>query len=82
VLLLALETPGAVVVLDDARARRVAELRRIPLIGTLGLLLNAKRAGSISTLKPCLNELQVRGFRLAAQTRAAVLKLAGEHEEE
>ncbi len=80
VLLLALEMPGAVVVLDDARARRVAELRHIPLIGTLGLLLDAKRAGSISAVKPCLDELQVLGFRLAAQTRAAVLKLAGEHE--
>ena len=80
VLLLALEMPGAVVVLDDARARRVAELRHIPAIGTLGLLLDAKRAGSISAVKPCLDQLLLRGFRLAAQTRTAVLKLAGEHE--
>jgi predicted nucleic acid-binding protein len=81
VLLLAPEMPGAVVVLDDARARRVAELQHTPLIGTLGLLLDAKRAGSISTVKPCLDQLQRRGFRLAAPTRAAVLKPAGEHEE-
>ena len=71
VLLLALEMPGAVVVLDDARARRVAELRHIPAIGTLGLLLDAKRAGSISAVKPCLDQLLLRGFRLAAQTRKA-----------
>ena len=80
VLLLAFEMPGAVVVLDDARARRVAELRHIPAIGTLGLLLDAKRAGLISAVEPCLDQLQLRGFRLAAQTRTAVLKLAGEHE--
>ena len=82
VLMLALEMPGAVVVLDDARARRVAELRHIPLTGTLGLLLDAKRAGLLAAVKPCLDQLQLRGFRLAAQTRAAVLKLAGEHEDE
>jgi len=78
VLMLALEIPGAIVVLDDARARRVAETRHIPLIGTLGLLLGAKRAGLISAVKPCLDQLQLLRFRLAAQTQAAVLKLAGE----
>lgn len=77
-LMLALEISGAIVVLDDACARRMAETRHIPLTGTLGLLLDAKRAGLISTVKPCLDQLQLLHFRLAAQTRAAVLKLAGE----
>ena len=78
VLMLGLEMPGAIVVLDDALARRVAETRRIPLIGTLGLLLDAKRAGLIPAVKPCLDQLQSLRFRLATPTRAAVLKLAGE----
>lgn len=78
VLMLALESPGALVVLDDARARRVAEMRRIPLTGTLGLLLDAKRVGLIPSVKPCLERLQTLGFRLARPTRAAVLRLAAE----
>jgi predicted nucleic acid-binding protein len=80
VLMLALEIPGAIVILDDGLARRVAEARHIPLTGTLGLLLDAKRAGLIPTIEPCLDQLQALRFRLAAPTRAAVLKLAGEIE--
>jgi uncharacterized protein len=75
---LALETPDAVVVLDDALARQTAEVLRIRLTGTLGLLLDAKRKGLIPMVTPFLNELHTLGFRVAAYTRIAVLKLAGE----
>jgi predicted nucleic acid-binding protein len=78
VLMLALETGDAVVVLDDALARRVAEMLGIRLTGTLGLLLDAKRAGLVSAVAPLLDKLQALRFRLAPHTRAAVLKLAGE----
>ena len=78
VLMLALEMPGSVALLDDALARRVAIANGIPLKGTLGLLLDAKRAGHLSVVKPSIDRLQELGFRLAQQTRAAVLKLAGE----
>jgi predicted nucleic acid-binding protein len=78
VLMLALESPGAIVILDDALARRVAETCRVCLTGTLGLLLDAKRAGLISTVKPYLDQLNLLRFRLAVSTQGAVLKLAGE----
>jgi len=42
VLMLGLEMPDAIVVLDDALARRVAEMLGARLTGTLGLLLDAK----------------------------------------
>jgi predicted nucleic acid-binding protein len=50
------------------------------MTGTLGLLLDAKRAGLIERVEPLMNELGSLGFRLAVHTRAAVLKLAGELE--
>jgi hypothetical protein len=78
VLMLALETPGSIALLDDGLARRVAIARGIPIKGTLGLLLDAKRAGHIPVVKPSLDKLQDLGFRLAEPTRTAVLKLAGE----
>ena len=78
VLMLALEMPGSIALLDDGLARRVAIARGIPIKGTLGLLLDAKRAGHIPVVKPSLDKLQDLGFRLAEPTRAAVLKLAGE----
>lgn len=78
VLMLALELREAVAVLDDALARRVAEALDLRFIGTLGLLLDAKRAGLITEVGPLLDRLQALRFRLAPHTRTAVLKLAGE----
>lgn len=78
VLMLVLERPGAVAVLDDAVARRVAESLDLPLTGTLGLLIDAKRAGLITLLEPWLDRLHALRFRLSEGTRMAVLHLAGE----
>ena len=78
VLMLALEMPESVALLDDALARRVAVAKGIPIKGTLGLLLDAKRAGHLTVVRPSLDRLQELGFRLAQQTQDAVLKLAGE----
>jgi predicted nucleic acid-binding protein len=78
VLMLALELPEAVAVLDDALARRVAQTLDLKLTGTLGLLIDAKRAGLISAVEPHLDRLQALRFRLAPHTRSVVLKLAGE----
>jgi len=78
VLALALETPDSVCVLDDALARQVARTLQLRITGTLGVLIDAKRAGIIPTVRPLLDQLQSLGFRLAGHTRAAVLKLAGE----
>ena len=77
-LMLALESREATVVLDDALARRVAEALGLHFTGTLGLLLDAKRAGLIPAVGPLLDQLQALRFRVALHTRAAVLKLAGE----
>lgn len=78
VLALALETPDSVCVLDDALARQIASALQLRITGTLGVLIDAKRAALIPAIRPQLDQLQNLGFRLAAQTRAAVLKMAGE----
>jgi predicted nucleic acid-binding protein len=78
VLLLALESPEAIAVLDDALAPRAAGLLRLRMTGTLGLLVDAKRAGLKPAVGPILGRLQTLRFRVAPHTRAAVLALAGE----
>ena len=78
VLALALETADAVCVLDDALARQVASALQLRITGTLGMLIDAKRAELISAVRPQLDQLHSLGFRLAAHTRVAVLKMAGE----
>ena len=78
VLALALESADAVVILDDSLARRHAEVLGLRLTGTLGVLLDAKRAGMVADVKSLIDELQALGFRLSGHTRDAVLRLAGE----
>ncbi len=78
VLALGLEIQDTVVLLDDAFARRVAEAIGLRFTGTIGILLDAKRAGLIASVTPTLNALDSLGFRLSQATRRTVLKIAGE----
>jgi predicted nucleic acid-binding protein len=76
---LAFEATGEVIlILDDARAREAAKAMGLKYTGTLGVLLEAKRAGLLQAVKPQLDRLDALGFRLARHTREAVLRLAGE----
>ena len=78
VLALARESLDAIAILDDGAARRVAAVLGIRHRGTLGMLLDAKRAGLVVAVQPVLDRLQALGFRLDARTRQDVLELAGE----
>ena len=78
VLLLALERTNPVVILDNALARRHAEVLGIALTGTLGTVLDGKRRGLVPAVTPLVDDPQHLGFRLSEGTRNAVLRLAGE----
>jgi len=78
VLALAIQRPGSLVVLDDRLARSHAEALRLPVTGTLGILLRAKSEGLLPRIAPVLDKLDRLGFRLSSKTRIAVLKLASE----
>ena len=78
VLMLALEIKDTVVILDDSLARWVAVLLDIRVTGSLGLLIDAKKAKLIKSVRPVLDQLQLLRFRISPATRAAILNLAGE----
>jgi len=78
VLALGTETPDSLVILDDALARRYARMLKLALTGTLGVLLKAKETGLLPAVAPVLDSLQKLRFRMDAETRQAVLRLAGE----
>lgn len=78
VLMLALETPDSIVILDDLLARRVAESLELQLTGTLGLLIDAKKSGLIPKIRPLLDRLQTLRFRILPITYQSVLKIANE----
>jgi predicted nucleic acid-binding protein len=77
-LALGVEFPGSLVILDDALARRHAQLLGLRHTGTLGVLLRAKREGRLEAVGPILDEFERLRFRLDPGTRAAVLAEAGE----
>ena len=78
VLLLALEHPGSMVILDDNLARRYAVLNKIPVVGTCGLLLKAKSCGMIPDVSSILNQLENKGFFLSNEFKEHVIRLANE----
>lgn len=70
--------PDSLVLLDDARARRVAERFGLKRMGTLGVLLRAKKKGLISEVRTCLEALTVNGIYIKQTLVDSVLKEAGE----
>jgi predicted nucleic acid-binding protein len=64
--------------LDDALARRHAEVFGIALTGLLGILLDAKRRGPVPAVTHLVDDLQHFGFQLSRGTRSAVLRMVGE----
>ncbi|MGH2534371.1 MAG: DUF3368 domain-containing protein [Thermomicrobiales bacterium] len=75
---LALERGGTPVVLDDRSARRLAEGLGLSLVGTLALLVAAKRAGLLSEIRPSIDMLLAHNFRASSRLVAHILALAGE----
>ena len=75
---LAEEHRADLVILDDREARQYAEQIKLPMKGTVGILLEAKERGLIEAIKPLLNLLLDSGARLAPRIIDRALKLAGE----
>jgi hypothetical protein len=75
---LSLEIAATRLPVDDKAARRLAGTLRLPVIGTLGLLLAAKRKGLLPTVLPCLNALRHASFYLTPDLYSRVLAEAGE----
>ena len=76
---LAIEIGADAVLMDERAGRRVAEEGGLKVIGTLGLLLEAKRAGHIETIRAELDKLLETSFFLSPQLYDQLLRMAGEH---
>ena len=77
-LVLAEELSANFVLLDEKKARRVAEKIGLRYMGTVGLLLAAKNKRKIKKLRPLLDELLANDFYLDEKLYERVLKQAGE----
>jgi len=77
-LALAIELRADWIILDDLPARRSAEASGLNVIGTLGTLLAAKRAGLLESVRPELDALVRTAFFLSPQLYDKLLLAAGE----
>ena len=78
-IMLAKITSDSLLIIDEAKGRAVAQEMALPLIGTLGLLIKAKEAGLLETLKPILTTIRTEtNFRFSGAVEMAILRRAGE----
>ncbi len=78
-IVLALELNASLLIIDERPGRSIARQNSIPIIGVLGILLEAKQQGLIAAIKPLvdrlINELE---FRVSRRLYETVLQAAGE----
>lgn len=63
---------------DDERARKVARLNGIAVVGSVGVLLLAKERRLIESVRPRLEEIRAAGIRLGEELFLEALRLANE----
>lgn len=76
---LAIERGASWLLMDDLRARRIAQIAYgLPVKGIPGLLVIAKRQGGLSLVRPVLQDLAAKGYRLSAAVIERTCREAGE----
>lgn len=73
-----MENDGAEAILDDLAARNFAAAFRIPVRGTLGLVLRGKQKGLYEEARPILENLRKSGMYLSDHVLDRALEQVGE----
>jgi predicted nucleic acid-binding protein len=77
-MLLYKEIAADYLLIDDRRGRKVAKINQIRIIGSLGVLLQAKRVGLIPAVAPLLQQIAASPVFISADLVKTVLQLANE----
>ena len=77
-IVLAQEIGARWLIVDNREPRVLARRLGLSVVGTAGLLVEAKKRGLIPECRSAIQELLARGFRLAPGVVNAALRAAGE----
>lgn len=77
-IILAIESRVANILIDEHKGRKVAEANGLLPIGTIGVLIRAKRMGLIQAVQPNLDKLIENRRRISKALYAKALQLARE----
>ncbi len=75
---LSLESQNSIVILDDVKARKLAEKLNVNFTGTLGIIVKAKLKNVIPSIKPILEKIEQTDFRVSEELIKITLKKADE----
>jgi uncharacterized protein len=68
----------ATLLVDDGAARAIAGARGIRVVGTIGLLLRAKRKQYLAAVGPVIAQMDQLGMYVSERLREEVVRLAGD----
>ncbi len=75
---LAIELDDCLLIIDDLKGRKFAQQLGLTIIGTIGVIVDAKLVGIIPSVKPILAKIKSTNFRITEQLESLILKRAGE----
>ncbi len=75
---LAMEFDDALILLDDLKARKLAEKLQLKITGTLGVIYKAKQMNVLEKVKPIIDKLLLTNFRISDNIIKEILKMCNE----
>lgn len=75
---LAVELIDSLLILDDQKARKLAEELKLKYTGTIALLVEAKLKGYIPSVRPLIDKIRKTNFRISLDLDKKILKSTGE----
>jgi predicted nucleic acid-binding protein len=77
-IILATEIKGALLILDEKKARKIARRLDLKVTGLMGVLMKAKEKGIIGAVRELIVSLEEADFRISEEIKQKVLRLCGE----
>lgn len=77
-IVLASQTKDSLLVIDEKKGRLAAMKNGISIIGSLGVLVEAKRKGVVASVRDTITKIEQTNFRVSESIKKKVLEKAGE----